>query len=103
MTPGRRSRKEHVVLFMTVFSYPPSNRDEVIKRRLQKGPQLPDTLKLVGEWSYIGSGKVFRLVEAADAVEGFKASYPWSDIGTIEFYPVVEVEQVMRMVSGMGK
>jgi len=91
------------MLFMTVYSYPPSNRDEVIKRRLQKGPQLPDKVKLLGEWSYIASGKVFRLIEATEAAEVFKAAYAWSDLGTVESYPVIEVEQVMGMVSAFDR
>jgi hypothetical protein len=91
------------MLFMTVYSYPPGHRNDVIKRRLQVGPQLTDKVKLVGEWSYVGSGKVFRLVEASDATELFKASYAWSDLGTVETYPVMEVENVMGTVSAMGR
>jgi hypothetical protein len=98
--PERRwSGKEEVMLFMTVYSYPPAHRNEVIQRRATKGPQLPDGVKALGEWSYLGSGKVFRLVEAADAAEVYKAVYAWSDLGTVETYPVLEVEQIMGMLS----
>ncbi len=58
-------------------------------------------MKLIGEWSYIASGKVFRLVEADDASEVIKAAYPWSDLGAIETYPIIEVEEVMGMVSAI--
>ena len=88
------------MLFMTVYTYPPANRDEVIKRRLEKGPQLPPEVKTLGEWSYIGSGRVFRLIEASDAASAFKGSYAWSDLGTVETYPVMEVDAVMAMVKG---
>jgi len=88
------------MLFMTVYTYPPANRDEVIKRRLEKGPQLPPEVKTLGEWSYIGSGRVFRLIEASDAAGAFKGSYAWSDLGTVETYPVMEVDAVMAMVKG---
>jgi hypothetical protein len=91
------------MLFMTVYSYSPKNRNEVIKRRLTLGPQLTDTVKLVGEWSYVGSGKVFRLIEAEDPAELFKGTYAWSDLGTIETYPVVTVDQAMGMVASMNK
>ena len=52
----------------------------------------------MGEWSYTGGGRVFRLIEASDAAAAFKAGYPWSDLGTIETYPVLEVDAVMKMV-----
>jgi hypothetical protein len=87
------------MLFMTVYTYPPANRDAVIKRRLEKGPQLPPEVKSLGEWSYTGGGRVFRLIESADAAAAFRASYGWSDLGTIETYPVLEVDAVMKMVS----
>ena len=86
------------MLFMTVYTYPPGNRNEVIKRRLEKGAQTPEGVKVLGEWSYIGSGRVFRLIEAADAAVTFKASYAWSDLGTIETYPVIETNAVMAMI-----
>jgi hypothetical protein len=85
------------MLFMTVYSYDPAHRNEIIKRRLNAGPQLPEGLKLIGEWSYIGSGKVFRLVEAGDNPEKLiEAMQPWSDLGTIETYPVLEVEKAIQ-------
>ena len=86
------------MLFMTIYTYKPANRDAVIKRRLEKGPQLPPEVKSVGEWSYTGGGRVFRLIEASDAAAAFKAGYTWSDLGTIETYPVLEVDAVMKMV-----
>ena len=86
------------MLFMTVYTYKPSNRDAVIKRRLEKGPQLPPEVKSLGEWSYTGGGRVFRLIDTTDAAAAFKASYGWSDLGTVETYPVMEVESVMKIV-----
>jgi len=87
------------VLFMTVYTYPPENRDEVVKRRLEKGPQLPDGIKSLGEWSYVGSGRVFRLIEASDAASAMAGSFAWSDLGTVETYPVMETDAVMKLVA----
>jgi hypothetical protein len=88
------------MLFMTVFTYKPGNRDEVIKRRLDKGPLVPEGVKVLGEWSYTGSGRVFRLIEAADANAAFKGAYAWSDLGTVESYPVMETDKILTMVAG---
>jgi hypothetical protein len=87
------------MLFMTVYTYPPANRDAVIKRRMEKGMQAPGGIKVLGEWSYIGSGRVFRLFEASDAAAAFAGSFAWSDLGTIETFPVVETEAVLKMVA----
>jgi hypothetical protein len=87
------------MLFMTVYTYPPASRNEVIKRRLEKGPAVPDGIKILGEWSYVGSGRVFRLIEAADAASAFKGSHVWSDLGSIETYPVMETDAIMAAIA----
>ncbi len=89
------------MLFMSVYSFPPANRNEVIKRRMVLGPQTSDKVKVVGEWSYVGSGKVFRLIDATDPEEVYKLAYPWTDLGTLETYPVMPVEEIMKMASTM--
>jgi hypothetical protein len=88
------------MLFMTVYTYKTGNRDDVIKRRLEKGPLVPEGIKVLGEWSYIGSGRVFRLFETSDAAAAFKGSHSWSDLGTIETYPVMETDAVMAKLAG---
>jgi hypothetical protein len=88
------------MLFMTVFTYTPANRNEVVKRRQEQGAMVPEGIKVLGEWSYTGSGRVFRLIEASDATAAFKGAYSWSDLGTIETYPVMETDAVMTMVAG---
>ena len=87
------------MLFMSVYTYKPGNRDEVIKRRLEKGALVPEGIKVLGEWSYVGSGRVFRLFEASDAAAAFKGSYSWSDLGTIDTYPVMETDAVMARLA----
>ena len=87
------------MLFMTVYTYPPAHRNEVIKRRLEKGPAVPEGIKILGEWSYVGSGRVFRLIDAADATAAFKGSHVWSDLGSIETYPVMETDAIMAAIA----
>ena len=43
---------------MAVCTCPPANRDAVIRRRLEKGPQHPPEVRSVWEWSYTGGGRV---------------------------------------------
>ena len=44
------------MLFMTVFNYEPQNRDEIVKRRAEKGGLVPEGMKVIGEWSCVKSG-----------------------------------------------
>lgn len=56
--------------------------------------------KILGEWSTITSGRVFRLAEADDPAALFGAAFDWMDLGKLEIYPVMAVDDIMKMVSG---
>ena len=88
------------MLFMTVYTYEPHKRDEVVRRRAEKGPLLPAGVKALGEWSYIGGGRVFRLFECDDAAAAFRAAYAWSDLGKVEIHPVLETDKIMQLATG---
>lgn len=88
------------MLYMTVFTYEPSARDEIIRRRLEKGALVPKGMKLLGEWSYMGSGRVFRLVDVEDPAVMVEATRPWTDVGHLEVYPVMEVEAMLKTIAG---
>ncbi len=86
------------MLFMAIATYEPEKRNEMIKRRLERGAtQPPKGTKPLGEWSVIGGGKVFRLVEVEDPKAGFAASLAWSDLCKIEIIPVIETEEAMKL------
>lgn len=86
------------MLFMVTFDYGPEYRTAVIERRLDKGAMDPPGIKLHGEWSYGGGGKVFRLVETENAMDFIAAVSAWGDLGEIEIYPVVETEKALEML-----
>ena len=86
------------MLFMTIFSWEPEQRNEVIKRRAQ-GPALPEGLKAVGEWVQVGGNRSFRLIDIPDAKLALASSLPWSDIGKLEIIPVMDSEEVMKLVA----
>ncbi len=85
------------MMFMAVFTYPPERRGEVLKRRMEKGSVVPAGLKMLGEWSYLGFGRVFRLYEVDDPAVAVQAGFAWSDLGSIETYPVIETEKLMAV------
>ena len=86
------------MLFMVVYTYEPKDREAVVKRRMEKGEMKPPGMKTVGEWSYLGGGRVFELVECDDPRAMLGASSPWADLGKIELFPVMETEEVMKLI-----
>jgi len=87
------------MLFMTIFKYEPQNRDEIVKRRAEKGGMVLEGMKVVGEWPCLKGGQVFRLVDTDDPTVMMAATYAWSDLGTIEIHPVMDIEEAMKIVS----
>ena len=87
------------MLFMTVYTYEPENREAVIKKRAEKGGLVPAGAKLLGEWSAVTGGKVFRLVEAEDTRALLATAHPWADLGKIECYPVMSVDDVIKLLT----
>jgi hypothetical protein len=86
------------MLFLSIYSYPPENRAQVIQRRLEKGTMDPPGGKLLGEWSYAGGGKVFRLSETDDVRNILGLASAWADLGQIEIYPVLETDQALKLL-----
>ncbi|MGA2533975.1 MAG: DUF3303 family protein [Candidatus Aminicenantales bacterium] len=86
------------MLFMTVYTYEPGNRKAVIKQRAEQGGLVPPGVKIMGEWSAVGAGRVFRLVEADSVPALLAAVHPWADLGEIKTYPVMPVDDVIRLL-----
>lgn len=87
------------MLFMSIATYEPEKRNEVIKRRVESGTMSPPKgTKIIGEWTVIGGGKVFRLVDVEDSKAGFAAAVAWSDLCKIEIIPVLETEESMKLI-----
>jgi hypothetical protein len=84
------------MLYMTIFTYEPERRNEVMKRRLEKGPIIPQGMKVIGEWSAIGGGRVFRLVQVENPAAAMAAVGAWSDLGKYEIVPVMDSDEALR-------
>jgi hypothetical protein len=88
------------MLFMTVYTYEPGNRQAVIKKRAEQGKFETPGAKILGEWSVVAGGCVFRLVEADNAQALLASANPWADLGKIEAYPVMPVDNVIKLLTG---
>jgi len=86
------------MLFMTIYTYEPGNREAVVRRRAEKGAMVPPGTKIVGEWSALTGGRVFRLVEVEDSRSMAGAAAAWADLGKIEVIPVMPTEELMKLL-----
>ena len=87
------------MLFMTIYTYEPENRETVIKRRAEKGTLVSAGVKILGEWSAITGHRVFRLVEVEDPRAFLAGAAAWTDLGKIESYPVMPTEEVIKLLT----
>ena len=85
------------MLFMSVYTFEPGQRNEVIRRRLEKGTVAPEGVKIIGEWFYLGGHKGFRLIETNDPKAMMGMAIAWTDLIKFEMVPVMEIEEVLKL------
>ena len=87
------------MFLMAIFTYEPGQRNEAVIRRMQ-GRALPEGVKLIGEWTELAGGRTFRVVDMPDDPKlGLAATLSWSDIGKMEFIPVMDTEEAVRLAA----
>lgn len=87
------------MLFMTIYTFEPGNREAVIKRRVEKGGLLPAGAKAVSEWSSLTGHRIFRVIETEDPKAMLGATLAWSDLGKIESYAIMPMEEVLKVIA----
>lgn len=90
------------MLFMDIYTWEPGQRNELLKRRMEQGMSLPEGVKVLGEWTDLGGGRGFLLVELNDPKAAITATMAWSDLMKIEAVPVIVTADLMK-VAGRGK
>ena len=85
------------MLFMSIYTYEPEKRNEIIKRRLEKGTGAAAGVKVVGEWIALAGHRGFMLFEAEDPKAVMATTLVWSDLVRFESVPVMEAEEVMKL------
>jgi Domain of unknown function (DUF3303) len=85
------------MLFMSVATWKSENRDEILKRRAEKGSMVPDGVKAIGEW--IGGPYVIRVFETDDQNDILMGTLSWNDIFDVTVYPAFDVEEMMKVLS----
>ncbi len=87
------------MLFMCIYTFEPKERGTVVKRFIEKGSLVPSGVKLIGEWSALAGGRMFRLIESDDPMAVAENSAAWVDICKLEVIPVIKTEERIKFLS----
>jgi len=85
------------MLFMNIYTWEPGQRNELFKRRMERGNALSDGVKLVGEWTDLGGGRGFLLIESNDPRACMASTNVWSDLMKTEPIPVIETAELLKV------
>lgn len=89
------------MLFMSIYTYEPEKRNEIIKRRLERGTGAAPGVKVVSEWIALAGHRGFMIFEAQDPKAVMATTLVWSDLLRFESVPVMEAEEVMKLAKGV--
>jgi hypothetical protein len=81
---------------IAIFTFDPYKFDEVIERRKREHVSACRKLKILGEWCDTTNGRVIRLIEDGDHEEILAAYRMWSDLGTLEIFPVTDTHDLIN-------
>lgn len=87
------------MLIMDIITWESGEAQAVIKRRVEE--KIPEGVKVIGEWVSIAGCRAYRLVDVADPKVLFAMTSAWVGLGKKELVPVMEVEEMMKMMQGM--
>lgn len=85
--------------FMSIYTFRPEQRDAAIARFKETGGAPPAGVKLVARWHDVGGLRGYTICEANDPVAISIWSQRWTDLMKIEAFPVVNDEQLVKVLS----
>jgi len=78
------------MLVISVPTWKPGERNELLRRRLEKGIALPEGVTVLGEWTDLYGGREIMLLESNDPqalIAGTVEWVEWSDPMKVEVHP----------------
>lgn len=84
--------------FIVQWTNRPEHRNALIARYKETGGMPPDGVKMIDRWHVVTGGHGFNLVETNDATAIAKWAMEWSDLLTIEYFPVVGDEEIAEVL-----
>jgi hypothetical protein len=89
------------MLYMNILSWAPEKRDEVMKRAQTKGFGH-EGIKVLGTWGDLQGSRCYQLTEEPDDPKlSLKANFEWNDLLTIKSVPVMEAEELLKILESM--
>jgi Domain of unknown function (DUF3303) len=85
--------------FMSIYRFTPEQRDAAVARFKETGGPPPAGVKMLARWHDVGRLTGYTICEADDAVALGIWSHRWVDLMTIETFPVVNDEQMVKVLS----
>jgi hypothetical protein len=90
------------MLFMTIYSFDPAQKNEIVKRRMESGSGAPEGVKVIGEWiSTDGLHGFLLLTETNDARLLMAGAGGWNDLMRLNTTPVIPAEEALAFVKSM--
>lgn len=86
------------MLFLSIMTYDPQQRDLITERFLKSGYGFPAQVKIVHHWTDLGGGRQFGVFETNDPLALMVATRAWSDIMTSELIPIIEAQETIKLL-----
>jgi hypothetical protein len=81
---------------IAIFTFDSQKFDEVVAMREQEQATVCRKSKILGEWCDTRNGRIFCLIEDGDDKEILAAYRMWSDLGTLEIFPVTDTTELIN-------
>ena len=81
---------------IAIFTFDPHKFAEVVEMRKQERAIACGKTKILGEWYSMRNGRIVRLIEDGDIEEILAAYRMWSDLGTLEIFPVTDTNSLIN-------
>ena len=81
---------------IAIFTFDPEKFDEVVALRKQEQATSYGKIRILGEWCDTKGGRIIRIIEEGNLEEILAAYRMWSDLGTLEIFPVTDTHDLIN-------
>jgi hypothetical protein len=96
---GRTPPREGTMIFMTIYTFRPEQRKQAVARFLETGGAPPPGVKILARWHDVGGCRGYTIEESDDATAISAFGYRWNDLMTLETFPVINDEQLGKVLT----
>jgi len=86
------------MLYVSIVTWEPDKRNDIIARRAENGHMRPPGIKTIGEWVDLGGGRDVLVFEADNPADMLAATMAWSDLVKLETFTAMDAEEVMGAI-----